>query len=143
MSESKTPGLVAMALGAAGLIPFVAGPVLVVTDQAPIGTAIFFTYSMVIASFLGGTWWGRALLASPPPAPILVLSNVLVLAAWSSFWFGTPAAQAAMLSAVYAALLAGEFLLPGLAGSSRDYRILRTVLTVVVIACHLAMAMLA
>ena len=152
MSETKSSAPTAIALGVAGLIPFLFAPIVHLTGDLavaprllniPVATLVFYTYSPVIASFLCGTWWGRALAADQAAPVTLVLSNVLALAAWAASAGLVGIAQPLALAAVFAALLAGEFLLPVLAGAPRYYRNLRTGLTVVVIACHIAMALLA
>lgn len=58
------PGLLALRLGYAGLIPFVAGALLtwlVRPDAHPYVTLALSAYAAVIVSFLGGIHWGFAM----------------------------------------------------------------------------------
>jgi len=81
------------ALGIAGLLPFMASLLVAFLDAivGDIGLAvqpklIFVFYSAVILSFLCGAFWGRILNKdySPKVAILLVVTNLLALAAWIS-----------------------------------------------------------
>ena len=79
------PSPLARRLGHAGLIPFVAGAVLVwlVRDDVhPYVALALSAYAAVIASFLGGIHWGLAMRHDPPPAALLVWGVVPSLLAW-------------------------------------------------------------
>ncbi|MDP1955773.1 MAG: DUF3429 domain-containing protein [Polaromonas sp.] len=60
---SPAPSSLARALGAAGLIPFIAGvaAVWLVSPQDRLPTAALLAYAALIASFLGGIHWGLAM----------------------------------------------------------------------------------
>ncbi|NHN38880.1 DUF3429 domain-containing protein [Pseudomaricurvus alcaniphilus] len=148
-------------LGYAGLIPFVTIALwfLVSLLVAPLPTAVtvylttaFLTYSAIILSFMAGALWGQVLTsdssARAPGGSQLVVSNLFALTAWASML-----TDYFLLSLL--ALLLGYLLLwlaetraaarlqgpTAIAGVGRDYRRLRTVLTLVVIACHLVVAL--
>jgi len=68
--EAAAPGLLARALGLAGLIPF-AGPVLMLwfePDLLDWAIEILLVYGAVITSFLGGIHWGFAMRAEASDA---------------------------------------------------------------------------
>ncbi|MCF7487332.1 DUF3429 domain-containing protein [Vibrio sp. A2-1] len=74
-------------LGYMGLIPFLFGLLLSLTDSQFIslsGETLFITYSVVILSFLSGILWGNGIenFESQSSNKALILSNVIVLAAW-------------------------------------------------------------
>lgn len=80
-------------LGYMGLIPFVAGLFVSLTGSTLFGLsgeALFITYSVVILSFLSGILWGSGIenYENPWSNKALVLSNVIVLAAWLSVLVG-------------------------------------------------------
>ena len=81
--------------------------------------------------------------SDPIPVPVVVISNLLVLIAWFAILRLSGQTGVLVLALVYAALLAGEFMLPALDVRLGYYRGLRIILTVIVILCHLAMAALA
>ncbi len=75
----------ALRLGYAGLLPFVAGAVLVwlVRPEAHPYVALALSgYAAVIVSFLGGIHWGLAMRQPSPPLPWLVWGVVPSLVAW-------------------------------------------------------------
>ena len=75
----------AMALGYAGLLPFVAGAALVwlVQGEAHVYAAMALSaYAAVILSFLGGIHWGLAMRQPVAPLPTLVWGVVPSLVAW-------------------------------------------------------------
>lgn len=73
-------------LGAAGLIPFVVGALLVwlVRDPEAHGfvAAALSAYAALILSFLGGIHWGLAFRHEQPPTVLLVWGVVPSLVAW-------------------------------------------------------------
>ena len=80
-------------LGYMGLIPFLFGLLLSLTDSkffSLSGETLFITYSVVILSFLQGTWWGKGIekFESQSRNKAMILSNVIVLAAWLAVLLG-------------------------------------------------------
>lgn len=141
MMLNATPRLPWM-LGLAGLIPFVA--TVAATWLAPIAWQVvavraFLAYAAVILSFLGGVQWGMAMCREHPgEAPFrarMLLAMVPSLLAW-------PALLLHPLTGAW--VLAAGFLLVRFHEVSRDgrtqlpdwYQSLRTLLTLVVLACH-------
>ena len=75
----------AQRLGYAGLIPFVAGALLVWLvreDAHPYVTLALSAYAAVIVSFLGGIHWGLAFRHSVPPLRLLGWGVAPSLVAW-------------------------------------------------------------
>lgn len=75
----------ALRLGYAGLLPFLAGAVLVWLvrpDVHPYVALALSGYAAVILSFLGGIHWGLAMREPSPPLPWLVWGVVPSLVAW-------------------------------------------------------------
>jgi hypothetical protein len=75
----------ALRLGYAGLLPFLAGAVLVWLvrpDVHPYVALALSGYAAVILSFLGGIHWGLAMREPAPPLPWLVWGVVPSLVAW-------------------------------------------------------------
>ena len=85
---ASTPGalpLTARRLAHAGLVPFVAGALLVWLvreDAHPYVTAALSAYAAVIVSFLGGIHWGLAFRQPEPPTLLLGWGVVPSLVAW-------------------------------------------------------------
>ena len=82
-------------LGYMGLIPFLFGLLLSLTDSqffSLSGETLFITYSVVILSFLSGILWGNGIenFESQSSNKALILSNVIVLAAWLAVLLGEP-----------------------------------------------------
>ncbi|NOJ13677.1 DUF3429 domain-containing protein [Vibrio splendidus] len=80
-------------LGYMGLIPFLFGLLLSLTDSQFLGLSgetLFITYSVVILSFLSGILWGNGIenFESQSSNKALVLSNVIVLVAWVAVLLG-------------------------------------------------------
>ena len=80
-------------LGYMGLIPFLFGLLLSLTDSqffSLSGETLFITYSVVILSFLSGILWGNGIenFESQSSNKALILSNVIVLAAWLTVLLG-------------------------------------------------------
>lgn len=77
----------ALRLGYAGLIPFVAGALLVwlVWPEAhPYATMALSSYAAVIVSFLGGIHWGIGFREADPPPGLFVWGVVPSLVAWAA-----------------------------------------------------------
>ncbi|WP_060982926.1 DUF3429 domain-containing protein [Vibrio splendidus] len=80
-------------LGYMGLIPFLFGLLLSLTDSqffSLSGETLFITYSVVILSFLSGILWANGIenFESQSSNKTLILSNVIVLAAWLAVLLG-------------------------------------------------------
>mgnify|MGYP001039077182 FL=1 len=80
-------------LGYMGLIPFLFGLLLSLTDSQFLGLSgetLFITYSVVILSFLSGILWGNGIenFESQSSNKALILSNVIVLVAWLAVQLG-------------------------------------------------------
>ncbi|MGF1882893.1 DUF3429 domain-containing protein [Vibrio splendidus] len=80
-------------LGYMGLISFLFGLLLSLTDSqffSLSGETFFITYSVVILSFLSGILWGNGIenFESQSSNKALILSNVIVLAAWLAVLLG-------------------------------------------------------
>ncbi|MFA0309178.1 hypothetical protein BH581_13580 [Vibrio splendidus] len=80
-------------LGYMGLIPFLFGLLLSLTDSQFLGLGgetLFITYSVVILSFLSGILWGSGIenFESQSSNKALILSNVIVLVAWLAVLLG-------------------------------------------------------
>jgi len=117
-------------LAAAGLLPFLGFTLL-----ALFGIELSFAltglglYSFGILSFLGGSWWGFALLmpevSSAQRSQILLLSNGIVLGGLAALLFLPPLGSVMMLGVLHPLLLAGESRLSGLRRQPQYYRDLR------------------
>jgi len=96
-------------LGAAGLLPFAAGALLVwlVRDEEAHGfvAQALSVYAALIVSFLGGIHWGLAFRHAEPPTPLLVWGVVPALVVWPAVlmppWSGL-VVQGVMLLVCYA-----------------------------------------
>ncbi|MGF1848694.1 DUF3429 domain-containing protein [Vibrio lentus] len=80
-------------LGYMGLIPFLFGLLLSLTDSQFLGLSgetLFITYSVVILSFLSGILWGSGIenFESQSSNKALIPSNVIVLVAWLAVLLG-------------------------------------------------------
>ena len=92
MATTQTRNTMAR-LGYMGLIPFLFGLLLSLTDSQFLGLSgetLFITYSVVILSFLSGILWGNGIenFESQTSNKALILSNVIVLAAWLAVLLG-------------------------------------------------------
>jgi|GEM_PF-169237 len=129
-------------LGGAGLLPFLAGAVLIWFDE-PVNPVFvlqaFNIYSLMLLSFLGGAWWGFSFAGMDArPRLLLRLGAVAVLLClWLLMLFAPGRQILAALGAAYLVLL-----LPELGSRSLPvdvtYRRLRIVFTGVAVACHLS-----
>ncbi|TVU64206.1 DUF3429 domain-containing protein [Vibrio atlanticus] len=92
MATTQTRNTMAK-LGYMGLIPFLFGLLLSLTDSQFLGLSgetLFITYSVVILSFLSGILWGNGIenFENQSSNKALILSNVIVLAAWVAVLLG-------------------------------------------------------
>jgi hypothetical protein len=81
------PSPLALRLGYAGLMPFVAGGLLVwlvLPEAHPYVTLALSAYAAVIISFLGGIHWGLAMRQATPAAASLLWGVVPSLLAWTA-----------------------------------------------------------
>lgn len=133
------------ALGYAGLIPFLAAAWAALGDRTLFQLSpalIFLTYSAIILSFLGGTLWGKAreLADGFLSAGLLLLSNVLALAAWLMLLLGEAFIAIGLLIALigYTILWAAEWLSATqvLGGVGESYLRFRFTLTTIVCLAH-------
>ena len=137
--------LVINALGYLGLVPFLTGSWLIVTERALLNlntSFIFASYSAIILTFLGGTLWGRCLvLANSLRRNLLLLvSNLLALLAWFSLLGSDQALRLSLTSLVFGYLIAqiAETLFLSESESAMDwpYSKMRLLLTVLVVTTH-------
>ena len=107
MNERSIPR-VALILGLAGLIPFVASATLSLSnDTSEFGLRALATYAAVILSFLGGVRWGVLLIESDRfehygPAVVSVLPSIL---AWLSLLLDTVPMLGLLLAGLFAQYL--------------------------------------
>ena len=92
MGTTKTRNTMAK-LGYMGLIPFLFGLLLSLTDSQLLslsGETLFITYSVVILSFLSGILWGNGIenFENQSSNKALLLSNAIVLVAWLAVLLG-------------------------------------------------------
>jgi hypothetical protein len=98
----------ALRLGYAGLLPFVAGALLVWLvreDAHPYVALALAAYGAVIVSFLGGIHWGLAFRHAEPPTHLLAWGVVPSIVAWLAVMMPPNAAlviHGAMLVGCYA-----------------------------------------
>jgi len=125
----KATPRVALVLGYAGLLPFVLSALLVLFIPAveQFVSAGLLGYAVAIISFLGGSWWGMALLRRQPR--ILIASNCIVILAWGGAWLLAEGHALLLMSALLVALLLIENKHPMFNPQPRYYRRLRLVLT--------------
>lgn len=139
MQTQSTLPPIYRALGLAGLLPFVAGPALISSGNAPLAALLFPLYSLAIACFLCGVWWGIAVGRGLRGVAVAVASNAILLLAVGAVIFGAPSTAIGVLALVFLIILVGDLTLPALATPFTGYRGLRVQLTVLVIAAHGAM----
>jgi hypothetical protein len=75
-----------LVLGLAGLLPPIAGAVVVCLDLGGVGTVAreaVLLYAALITSFLGGSWWGFASRTEEPSWALLIIGVVPSLASWA------------------------------------------------------------
>ncbi|MBC7601019.1 MAG: DUF3429 domain-containing protein [Polaromonas sp.] len=131
------PSILARVLGAAGLLPFIAGAAAVwlVGPQDRLPAAALLAYAALIASFLGGIHWGLAMRDAPADAAQLLWGVSPSLLGW----------LAVLLPPRWGLLLAPATLIACYAVDCRIYRRLglgswlglRAALTVVASVCCL------
>ena len=130
-------------LGLVGLLPFVAGALLVVAGGAwrDWAETALLGYGAVILSFMGGVHWGMAI-AAPACSPVrLAWSVVWALIGWAGLLAGGDLGLL-LLAAGFVGLFAYDRQATGRHEAPGWYPALRRPLTAVVVAC-LVVAMLA
>ncbi|MFD2164886.1 DUF3429 domain-containing protein [Thalassotalea euphylliae] len=126
-------------LGYLGLIPFVAVVMTTNSNTDIVGVSnylIFSAYSACILSFLAGTLWLKHH-NEQETAPTF-LSNAFTLVAFAGLLL-PPIFALPLLAIGYLTLLASEFKLGLFTNKPEGYLLLRTVLTAIVVVCHLLM----
>lgn len=129
-------------LGWAGVIPFVAGAVLVWFDE-PVNPYFvlqaFQVYSLMVLSFLCGTWWGFSFAGLEERLRLVLLLGGITLFVflWLVMLFVPSTQTLLILGLTYGALLLPELRLRGLP-VDRGYRGMRLLLTGIVLLCHLS-----
>ncbi len=133
----------ALWLGRAGLLPFCAGPLLIMLDgpHSALYTRALGAYAMAIVCFLAGSWWGIALLRRAPA--VLLASNVIVIAAVAGGLLLSPPVALLWLAALLVVLLRIERSHSLFAPQPAYYARLRLQLTVVAVASLCAASLLA
>jgi len=87
-----------LVLGLAGLIPPIVGAVAVSVDFSGLGVVVreaTLLYAALIASFLGGSWWGFASRAERPRWGLLIASVIPSLVPWAML-LALPSLEAGM-----------------------------------------------
>lgn len=121
-------------LGAAGLLPFLAGA-LGAWDTGALGAwarGALLAYGAVILSFLGGVHWGLAMAAGRPSWLRYAASTVPALLGWLSLLLSAPLGFV-LLAASFAALLAFDRAAVRAGEAPAWYPALRWPLTLVVV----------
>ncbi len=143
---AATPGAaptpLALRLGYAGLVPFVAGALLVWLvreDAHPYVTLAMAAYGAVIVSFLGGIHWGLALREAVPPPLLLGWGVVPSLVAWLAVMM-PPAAGLVVLGAMLVACYAVDRQLYPLHGAAPWLTLRFRLSAVASLACFIAAA---
>ncbi|WP_445361522.1 DUF3429 domain-containing protein [Microbulbifer sp. EKSA005] len=130
-----------------GLIPFVGGIIMQWLGFSLWGVTprlLFTAYSAVILSFLCGVWWGAALnqVGHPHRMILALLSNLVTLVGWVALlMFRTTWALPVLLVAFGFVVWAEARLNPNLPGRDQYFRT-RSIVTYLVMACHLLMILL-
>lgn len=133
--------LLVFALGYAGLLPFVAGPLWLSVRPESVPAwldGFWLSYAAMIASFMAGTLWGLALPTSEGPNGLagMALSTMLMLLAWLAaalpFALAIPA-----LAVVFVLLVVAEIWRERVLDPLSGYFGLRVSLTVGVLVCLL------
>lgn len=128
-------------LGYAGLIPFIAIPILIIVGllDAYLGYLHFVQYSAIILSFLGGIHWLDAL-QNKRKNHQLYASMLPSIIAWLSLVFLDGTMLLSMLSISHiSVLIYDKYVLALEKDILIDYTQLRVVLTTVVVISHLIM----
>jgi hypothetical protein len=130
-------------LGLAGLLPSIAmvAVLALLPDYAGWAATIGLAYGAVIASFVGGTWWGLAARADRAEPRLLVLAVLPSLTAWPALLV-PPATGLLVLALVFLTLLPTDRRLVAEGIAPPWWMSLRTPLSLGMAALHLAGALL-
>lgn len=144
MSETATEPQekAAVALANAGLAPFL---ILTLLSFFQIGTGFILQamvlYSLAIIAFLGGSWWGFALMMrevdSKTRVRILIASNVVVLAGTAVVLLLPSPTAVFGLAALYVVIVFFERRLTGLTGEPDYYKAMRLRVSMIAAGAHL------
>ncbi|MBT1451992.1 DUF3429 family protein [Glaciecola sp. XM2] len=129
-------------LGYAGLLPFIGIPILILTGQIYYyqGYTYFIQYSTIILSFFGGIHWLDAL-QNRRKNHQLYVAMLPSIVGWSSLVFLDGYLLLSVLSITYIGMLMyDKYVLALEKDILIDYTFLRTILTTIVVICHLFMA---
>lgn len=135
---NRLPPLV-YALGYAGLLPFIAGPLWLTALPASVPgwvDGLWLSYAAMIASFMAGTLWGLALPTAEGPNGLIgmAVSTILMLLAWVAA--ALPFTQAIVaLAAVFVLLVVAEIWRERVLDPLSGYFGLRVSLTAGVLVC--------
>ncbi len=134
----KLPPLV-YALGYAGLIPFLCGPLWLTLSPAtaPVWLdRMWLAWAAMIASFMAGTLWGMAIITAGGPNGLIgmAISTVLMSLAWATLALPFPHALIA-LAVVFVLLVFAEVWRERVLDPLGGYMTLRVTLTAGVLAC--------
>jgi hypothetical protein len=142
MSDSTLPRA-ARLLGLAGLIPTLAmvAALLLLPDWRDGVAKAGLAYGAVIASFVGGAWWGLAARTETVSPRLLALSVLPSLTAWPALLV-PPATGLLVLALVFAALLPTDRRLVADGVAPGWWMALRVPLSLGMAALHLAAAVL-
>ncbi|WP_414827586.1 DUF3429 domain-containing protein [Alteromonas sp. H39] len=134
----------AVFLGIAGLIPFIAMPLLVITDSLSLseGARYFTQYSAVLLSFFGGVHWLDALQHNRTNHQLYVAMLPTIIG-WLCLVFSGDVKVLGVLSVSYIAILFyDKFTLTLPQKIVIAYTTVRMALTTVVVICHAVMIVL-
>ena len=133
-----------VALSTLGILPFGAALLWSEPSQARI---IFALYSLIIFSFLCGTWWATALVKPGNNRAVffstLLLSIFLIIVAFLMqilFFLHTTVAPILGMTVLFAMLLVGEFNLESFRQQPLYYRQMRWCVTAIVAVLHIGAA---
>ena len=137
---------VVLALGTAGLIPFLSAPLLLLMGYIAIANEIARLYGLAIVCFLAGSWWGIALVAgkltSYERMTVLIISNLVVIGAVLALLLLSPGSSQMALAGVLVLQLLIERTLRGLTRQPSYYLLMRLALSTVAASCLLVVAWL-
>lgn len=124
-------------LGYLGLIPFIAATWAAISSNTLLSLSpyqVFTAYSACILSFLAGTLWLRA----QEERSATLISNLFTLLAFACLLLPAQLALPS-LTLGFILLLASEFKMGLFADKPIGYKVLRVILTSVVVFCHILM----
>ena len=144
MPKKLTRKKLVVALSTLGILPFCAALLWSEPSQARL---IFALYSLIIFSFLCGTWWATALVTPGTARDVtfstLLLSVFLIIVAFLMqipFFLSTTVAPLLGMAMLFAILLVGEFTLGSFRQQPLYYRQMRWCITAIVAVLHIGAA---